>query len=359
MLTTPFAPAAKQSAFAPPAITRLRWPCLLLLAGILIIHGWERFHLLHVPLERDEGEYAYQGQLLLQGITPFSLAYSSQKFPGMYIIAAAGQALFGDPPAGLHVCLALTCSVSILFVFLLAKRISGEVGALASSAAFALLCVSHTVLGFAAHATQFEVTFILAGLWVLEVALENHERSWFFASGLLLGGAILVRQPSITFLVFAVFVLVLRMGTGGPFPWHWTLRSALTILAGVVLPITALIVWLGFAGTLPRFLFWTVEYAFSYGSQLSLKASWQNLVLILPRIIGANWPIWVMAAIGAAVLVWRRSRWTTYLFALCLASGIAVTIGLYFREHYFIQALPVISILFGCAVAPARIFVAA
>ena len=40
-----------------------------------------RIRMLGLPLERDEGEYAYTGQLLLQGVTPYKLAYS-MKLPG-------------------------------------------------------------------------------------------------------------------------------------------------------------------------------------------------------------------------------------------------------------------------------------
>jgi hypothetical protein len=36
-----------------------------------------RFRLRTMPLERDEGEYAYSGQLMLQGIPPYKLAYTS------------------------------------------------------------------------------------------------------------------------------------------------------------------------------------------------------------------------------------------------------------------------------------------
>ncbi len=46
-----------------------------------------RIRLLGIPLERDEGEYAYAGQLLLQGIPPYKLAYS-MKFPGTYVAYA-------------------------------------------------------------------------------------------------------------------------------------------------------------------------------------------------------------------------------------------------------------------------------
>ena len=42
-----------------------------------------RIRLLGIPLERDEGEYAYAGQLILQGIPPYKLVYN-MKFPGTY-----------------------------------------------------------------------------------------------------------------------------------------------------------------------------------------------------------------------------------------------------------------------------------
>src|SRR5438552_14930481 len=40
-----------------------------------------RIRLLGIPLERDAGEYAYAGQLILQGIPTYKLAYNMQ-FPG-------------------------------------------------------------------------------------------------------------------------------------------------------------------------------------------------------------------------------------------------------------------------------------
>ena len=54
-----------------------------------------RIGLLGIPLERDEGEYAYAGQLMLQGIPPYKLAYS-MKFPGTYAAYALIMSIFGQ-----------------------------------------------------------------------------------------------------------------------------------------------------------------------------------------------------------------------------------------------------------------------
>src|SRR5437899_7181957 len=55
----------------------------ILLAVVIAVVVFIRIHFLAIPLERDEGEYAYAGQLMLQGIPPYRLAYN-MKFPGVY-----------------------------------------------------------------------------------------------------------------------------------------------------------------------------------------------------------------------------------------------------------------------------------
>jgi hypothetical protein len=52
---------------------------LLVMAATALL----RIHLIGTPLERDEGEYAYAGQLMLQGIPPYKLA-CNMKLPGTY-----------------------------------------------------------------------------------------------------------------------------------------------------------------------------------------------------------------------------------------------------------------------------------
>ena len=76
------------------------WTWWLMLAVLLLV-AVIRLRLLNFPLERDEGEYAYAGQLMLQGIPPYELAYN-MKFPGVYAAYALIMAVFGETPAGIH-----------------------------------------------------------------------------------------------------------------------------------------------------------------------------------------------------------------------------------------------------------------
>ena len=71
------------------------------MVAVLVLMAMVRLRLLNFSLERDEGEYAYAGQLLLHGIPPYKLAFN-MKFPGTYAMYALIMALFGETPAGIH-----------------------------------------------------------------------------------------------------------------------------------------------------------------------------------------------------------------------------------------------------------------
>jgi len=89
---------------------KIPWPYLLM-GLVLLLVFFIRLRLLATPLERDEGEYAYMGQLLLQGILPYIEAYN-MKFPGIYFIYAIVLAIFGEESSSIHFSL-LICKLVI------------------------------------------------------------------------------------------------------------------------------------------------------------------------------------------------------------------------------------------------------
>src|ERR1700751_5250417 len=99
----------------------LRWEYVAVVLAILLISGI-RFRLRDFPLERDEGEYAYAGQLILQGIPPYQLAYN-MKLPGTYASYAVIMAAFGQTASGIHMGIILVNAGGIFLVFLIARRL--------------------------------------------------------------------------------------------------------------------------------------------------------------------------------------------------------------------------------------------
>src|SRR6266540_3991112 len=123
------------------------WILAVIVFGLVIAI---RIRLLGIPLERDEGEYAYAGQLILQGIPPYTLAYN-MKFPGTYAAYAAIMSIFGQTITGIHLGLLLVNTATIILIFLLGRRLVNSIVGLAAGMSYAVLSVSPSVLGFAGH----------------------------------------------------------------------------------------------------------------------------------------------------------------------------------------------------------------
>src|SRR5437870_9653862 len=98
---------------------RLGWCVLAVIVFGLVL--FIRVRLLDIPLERDEGEYAYAGQLMLQGIPPYKLAYNL-KFPGTYAAYAVIMSIFGHTIRGIHLGLLITNILTVALVFFLGRR---------------------------------------------------------------------------------------------------------------------------------------------------------------------------------------------------------------------------------------------
>jgi len=121
-----------------------------------------RIRLLNLPLERDEGEYAYAGQLMLHGIAPYKLAYN-MKFPGTYAAYAMIMSLFGQTTVGIHLGLLLVNLATVGLVLLIGLRLVNLETGLAAATTSVVLAINPAVMGLAAHATHFVVLFTLAG----------------------------------------------------------------------------------------------------------------------------------------------------------------------------------------------------
>src|SRR5262249_18631042 len=174
-----------------------------------------RLRLLDVPLERDEGEYAYSGRLLIEGVPPYSLAYN-MKLPGTYVAYAAIMAVFGQTPRAIHLGLLLVNLATVASIVLLARRLFDSSTAAAARAAFPVPSLSQGVYGVFTHATHFVILPVVAGAVLLLRAGEadrndddgraGKSRRAFVAaaSGLLFGVAFVMKQHGIFFILFAV-----------------------------------------------------------------------------------------------------------------------------------------------------------
>jgi Dolichyl-phosphate-mannose-protein mannosyltransferase len=320
------------------------------LALVASVAVYVRIRLLQVPLERDEGEYAYMGQLLLDGIPPYLHAYS-MKLPGVSLLYALFMALFGRDPAAIHLGLLLVNGMCTGFVFLLAKRLFDRETALMAAASFAFLSLGKTVYGIFAHATHFIVLFALAGFVLLFRSIDRGRPPLLLASGLCFGLAFTMKQPAVFLILFAFLYLVWR-GRIAAGPGKKVSLAGLALFSvGAMVPYALIILWVLRGGAFDNFWFWTVTYAREYAAGLTwdegLSAFTHNFAVIYkPHLL-----LWLMACAGGAFLLAKKGRCSDRAFVggFLLFSFLAVTPGLYFRWHYFILILPAVALLIGAA----------
>lgn len=309
-----------------------------------------RIRLLGIPLERDEGEYAYAGQLILQGIPPYNLAYN-MKFPGTYAAYAAIMSIFGQTITGIHLGLLLVNVATIVLVFLLGRQLVNSVAGLTAGMSYAVLSVSPSVLGFAGHATHFVLLPVLGGTLLLLNTTKRPAFRWLFASGVLFGLGVLMKQPAAFFALFGAVYLVSN-DLHRRFRLEKILLRTLIFSAGVILPlgITCLLLWR--IGVFGRFWFWTIDYARQYGSLVPFSQASRFFFYSAKVVIAACWPIWALAGIGLVATLWeRRSRpVAAFLLGFLFFSALALCPGFYFRLHYFILVLPAVSLLAGVGI---------
>jgi 4-amino-4-deoxy-L-arabinose transferase-like glycosyltransferase len=318
----------------------------------LVIVSCARLRLLNFPLERDEGEYAYAGQLILQGIPPYSLAYN-MKFPGTYFAYAVIMALFGESPAGIHFGLLLLTTSTALMLYWLGKKMLDEICGLVAAASYALLAAGPSMLGQAGHATQFCAFFVTAGLCLMWHARQKENWHTLATGGALFGAAVLMKQHAAIIAAWAG----LSFTIGKIFMAKDSLARRIGSIAvyglSMLTPLGVCCLWFWHAGTFAAFKFWTFDYARAYASMVvPAKAGvlfWRNF----DWVITSGIMLWLLAAVGL-VLVWFDGRWKNsrgWLLGFCAASALAVCPDFYFRPHYFLIVVPALALLAGVAVS--------
>jgi len=327
---------------------RITWFALLL---IMIFTGLVRYRLLEVPMERDEGEYAYAGQLMLQGIPPYQEVYN-MKLPGIYAIYAGIMAVFGQTHQGIHIGLLLANQATLLFVFLLARRLFNPLAAAASAAIFALLSVSGPVDGVFANAEHFVIVFAVGGLLMLWQAMSKDSQWRLFVAGILLGIAFIIKQHGFAFSAAAGGYILLDAWIQKPVSWRKLILRLLSLTGGIAVVVAGLFLAMVWMGVFEKFWFWMVDYARTYVAQIPLSEAWNCFTNSFTPIVGCAVLLWILIGLGIICLATRIlcGRVRLFLLVYAILSLVAICPGFYFRPHYFVLLLPCAALLGGAAI---------
>ena len=305
-----------------------------------------RLSLLDFPLERDEGEYAYMGQLIRKAIPPYELGYN-MKLPGTYYMYALIMWLFGETTNGIHAGLLLCNTITIVLIFVIARELVSEQVAVMASLLYGWMAASASVLGFAGHATHFVTLMAMAGTLSIQLAIKRTNALLFVLSGMLFSLSYIMKQHGVFFIVMGQAIII---WCNEKRDLKSILNASLWFIVGVVFCVLILHFAMYSFGVWERFWFWTVTYASNYGSQLSVPGALYKFLLGIWYVTRSFFLAWILSLVGAIFLLKAKESTITakkrlFVIIFTIFSFLTVVPGFYFRPHYFITFLPAISIL--------------
>ncbi len=350
-------PAAKPS-FSQPAdaTARLRWnlsPALSVALGLgilFVVLLLVRWHLLEIPLERDESAYAYLGKRILEGQIPYRDVYE-MKPPLLFYSYAALVAVFGYSQAGLHWAALALSFWNSAWVMAIGGRFLGRFYGFVAGLCYVLLTASPFTCAMLLESELLVMGFVLPGLYALlrweHAGAGRRSGWWLLASGFLIACGTLVKQSGVFFFAWAALLLGVVWWQQKPRRWTGLLRQGTWFGAGAVLPVLACAALMRGLGAWDDFWFWNVKYVQTYASALSPEL-WQAAFLFNFSLLTQNFVFyWVLGGAGLAALLAPvlSGRHRLLLAGLLLVSFAAVAPGRRFYGHYWLQFLPALALV--------------
>ena len=320
----------------------------ILLFFILFIITILRVPFLEIPLERDEGLYAYTAQLILDGIPPYTEVYSLY-FPGIFIIYTLTFLIFGQTIFAIHLSLLIANLITIVIIFFIGKKLYDSSTGIISAAAFGLLGLNPYAQGFFSHSEPFTMLFVCSGVYILLLSIDSEKKSLFIWSGFFFGLGLLIKQNILIFIGFPIVILcwdLLKNFKENNIVWFGPL---LFFLLGCFIPLSIFFLFCLITGSWDQMFFWTFIMPSEMTPPISIiRLIYQFKILAIP-IIEVSPLFFGLAVIGLLSPLWDKTSRpaTTFIIVFWFFSFLTMCIAFYLRAHYFLYLFPATALLIG------------
>jgi 4-amino-4-deoxy-L-arabinose transferase-like glycosyltransferase len=309
-------------------------------AAVVAVAVALRWPIASIPLERDEGEYAYIPQRWLAREVPYRRAFD-QKPPGVFAAYAVILTVFGTSPAAIHWGTQVYTLGTLGLIYLAGRRLFGPPAGYAAALLAAFMTADGCVLGNAANTELFMILPLTAGFLAAVEASDSAAAGWAATAGVCGAAAILFKQVALPD-VALYGLLVLGAARHRVRLLVVFALAATAVLAAVTWAFTA-------AGAGDEFLDCVLLHNLTYSNQVRWYDYPQAFFATFGSVVRQWWPMILLALAACLRPVTVVTRWQPrwLLAAWLLASFAGVAIGGYFREHYYVQLIPPLAILAG------------
>jgi Dolichyl-phosphate-mannose-protein mannosyltransferase len=324
-------------------------PTWLPLALILVATALLRFQYLDIPLERDESLYSYLGKMALSGGKPY-LDFYEMKPPVLFYSYAILVGIFGYSGVGIHLAAMVLAVANTFFTYRIAKKLGGLQVAYLSATAYALWSLSPGVYGAYLMSENIQLVWSLpAILLALNYPTQTNTKQ-LFTIGFLLALSFLVKQTSLVLIpVIGVYWLSQWFSNRKDTPFIDYVKPILWAILGYFTPIILTIVGLWAIGSGKDAKFWLLEYPRLYANEVSQADADLAFGLMRSLVFTGYEGYFIIALLSVLALSLSKRMLSEKILLISWAAltVLTVAIGKRFYGHYWLFALPALSILGG------------
>jgi 4-amino-4-deoxy-L-arabinose transferase-like glycosyltransferase len=282
-------------------------------------------------LDWDESLYFLMAQQWRLGHLPYTTIWDNKPI-GIYAIFAGFQAVFGDGIFAIRFATVVFVSVLAFTVFKITRELTANRQAAWLAGAALVLC-SLSNDGLSANTELFMATFTALAV----LAALTTDRGLLV--GLLLGAAFMVKYVAVFEAPVVFFLFLFRQRR---------VSAGLTPILGAALPLGATILLYAAAGRLG--IWWDDSIASNF-RRVDVPFTAQALDYTF-RTQLLRWGPMLLAGLAMFPAALIRRRWPEiFLAAWLLGGALGVVVAKSFYDHYFLQILPVLCVIFGWWVA--------
>lgn len=318
----------------------------LILALCTVVYVIARISFTDIPLNRDEGTYAYLGKVAMSGGVPYWDFYE-MKPPGLYYFYGLLGAIFGYGESGLRIGLMVLNILNAWWIFKISSELFKEKApSIVAAALFLVFSLSQGVFGHSAVAEQAVIAFVLPSLFLLVRAKSNQD---LMGAGILMALAMTMKQSAIFLFLFATLYLIFKT-----FHERSSLKEGIKSYISFIIPIAFIgfmvLGLLYFYGDWSEFIYWIYEHPKEYVASDATRSTTVLLKYFGNKFILAQWPLLVLTTIGiiSSILTTKKNPTiSAFILLLAMCSGLALIPGKRFYPQYWMLLLPVLAISAG------------
>ncbi|MBN1621086.1 MAG: glycosyltransferase family 39 protein [Endomicrobiales bacterium] len=320
---------------------------VLFFVFIAVFYWLVRDAFIKMPLERDEGEYAYIAKVIEHGGVPYRDAFN-QKPPAVFYTYLFIFKVFGEKPENIHLAVYFYNLISIFLLFKLTSLLYGKKTAFLAGFIYAFISSERRLLAQAANTEIFMLAPMIASWLFIVVDDMKNKPGFVFAAGIFSGLAVLFKQVAFTnflgILIFLFYVAGIKK-----ISIKSMLLKVLLLICGFLIPLSLVIIYFVKNNALNDLFYQVIKHNMEYSDILreihSAKDILTHFFMTFRFLLESQLMWWITSFIAIYYTLISKRHQEKIFVIWFVMSFIGLSAGWRFTLHYFLQVVPAISVL--------------